>query len=83
LFEDDINLITLKNSYDTRYDLLIQLGFTIEKRFFEKRKVKNFDLKMVSYECGNKLIINMEKMLFHSEDASKNFQNRENDQRPN
>lgn len=82
LFEDDINLITLKNSYDNKYDLLIQLGFTIEKRFFEKWKEKNPELKMVAYECGNKLIVNMERILFNGEDTSKNFQDRENDQIP-
>jgi hypothetical protein len=47
LFEEDIKLLTLKDSYEIKYDLLIQLGFTIEKSFFEKWKLKNPNLKMI------------------------------------
>jgi hypothetical protein len=59
-----IKAITLKKSYNRPYHLLIQLGFTVTKKMFDNFKKKKSDIKMVAYQCGNYLIVDMESILF-------------------
>lgn len=82
-FETEINVFTLEKSYTIRYNLILQVGFTIEKKFSSKWKLKNPDLKFVAYECGNHYLSNTEKMLFKKSDETSYFRNRDEfDQKP-
>jgi hypothetical protein len=74
-YEKKINITNLENSYEIRYDLIIQLGFTVEKVHFNKWKENNDDLKFVAYECGNHYLINTEKILFKKDEDSVYFRN--------
>jgi len=77
LYEKNINVFLLEKSYQIRYNLIIQLGFTVEKGHFNKWSINNQDLKMVAYECGNQYLINTEKMLFKKEQESDTFKAKE------
>jgi len=73
-YETDINVFTLEKSYKIRYNLIIQLGFFVDKKHFNSWKLKNEKLKLVAYECGNHFLINTEKILFKKDDDTKIFE---------
>jgi hypothetical protein len=64
-----IKALTLKKSYNIPYSLVIQLGFTVTKKMFDNFKKKKSDVKMVAYQCGNYLIVDMESILFDATPA--------------
>jgi hypothetical protein len=60
----DINNVSLIKSFSIKYDIIIQLGLTIEKNMYDKWKAFNVNLKTVAYECGNHWFIESEKIMF-------------------
>ena len=66
----NLKLITLKNSFDIKYDVIIQLGLTIEEEMYNKWKSSNNNLKTVAYECGNHWFIESEKIIFGAHDGN-------------
>lgn len=63
-----IKTINLQDSFNIKFDLLIQLGFAMHQWIMDKYVSKNNNVKLVAYECGNKLIMDMESMLFKDDD---------------
>lgn len=63
-----INAINLQDSFDIKFDLVIQFGFAMHQWIMDKYVSKNNNLKLVAYECGNKLIMDMESMIFRDDD---------------
>lgn len=63
-YEKELNAFHYEKSYNIRYNLIIQVGLTVSKTMFKNWKLKNNDLKFVTYECGNHYLINTERMLF-------------------
>lgn len=61
-----VNSIELQESFKTKFDVVIQLGLTIEKSFTKHWKEQNPNVKIVAYECGNHFIIDSEKILFNA-----------------
>jgi hypothetical protein len=72
-YETEINLFPLDKSYNIRYNLIIQLGLTVHRSQFKNWKLKNNDVKLVAYECGNHYLINTERILFHKDMESNSF----------
>lgn len=82
-YEKDLRVIEIGESYDVRYDVLIQVGFTISTSQSSRWLIKNDNIKFVAYECGNHYLVNTEKMLFNYGIDTSHFRNRhELDQRP-
>jgi len=82
-YEKEINTFTLDKSYNIRYNVIIQVGFSIEKVHSNKWKLKNNEIKFVSYECGNHYLINTEKILFNKNLETNYFRGKEEfDQKP-
>jgi hypothetical protein len=63
-YEKDLNILQYEKSYNIRYNLIISVGLIVNKTMFKNWKLKNNDLKFVSYTCGNEYLINTERMLF-------------------
>ncbi len=63
-YEKELNVFHYEKSYNIRYNLIIQVGLLVSKPMFKNWKLKNNDLKFVSYSCGNDYLINTERMLF-------------------
>ena len=63
-YEKEINCVSLDQSYEISYDLVIQLGLTISLYMSSKWKQNNENVKFVGYNCGNHYLINTERMLF-------------------
>lgn len=82
-YEKEINIFSLEKSHTIRYNLIIQVGFTIDKKNSSKWKLKNKDIKFVAYECGNHYLVNTEKMLFKQDLETSHMRDRfELDQKP-
>lgn len=69
---DTIKTISILESYKNKYDLIIQLGFTVTSNMMVQYKHMNHIIKLVSYKCGNEFLVDMESILF---DASKDRTN--------
>jgi len=71
---DEINtgvqLMDLKSSLSDKFDVIIQLGLTVEKYMYDLWKKQNKNLKFVCYECGNHFIIDQEKVLYGMHNAN-------------
>lgn len=80
IYEKEINIFNLEKSYNIRYNLIIQVGFTIDKKISSKWKLKNKDVRFVAYECGNHYLINTEKMLFNKNLETNYFRGIDDDQ---
>lgn len=63
-YEKELNIFHYEKSYNIRYNLIISVGLVVNKTMFKNWKLKNSDLKFVSYLCGNEYLINTERMLF-------------------
>lgn len=66
---EDINgikAINLKKSEHVPFHLVVQFSFIITAKMFSAFKIKNKNVKLVSYKCGNEFIIDMESILFNS-----------------
>lgn len=61
---NDIKMITIEKSFKIPFNLVVQFGFAVHKKFYDEYKQKNKNLKLVAYECGNKFIMDMEAILF-------------------
>lgn len=64
---EDINgikTISFKKAYDIPFAMVIQLGLTVSNNMLSNFRLKNKNVKLVAYECGNKYIIDMEAILF-------------------
>jgi len=59
-----IKTLTLEKAYIVPFDLIITLGFAINSQQLKKFSLKKKNVKMVSYHCGNRFIIDMESMIF-------------------
>lgn len=64
----EIKVVTIQDSFNIKFDLLIQAGFAMHQWIMDKYVSKNNSVKLVAYECGNKLIMDMESMLFKDSD---------------
>lgn len=60
----DIKTITLDASFNVSFDIVVQLGFAMHQQFYDKYILKNPNIKLVAYECGNKFIMDMEATIF-------------------
>jgi hypothetical protein len=76
-FKIENNSILLTESYHIKYDLIIQLGLTIDNDMSQHWKSKNPSIKFVNYECGNHYLINTEKILFNKSEETNYFRKRE------
>jgi len=82
-YEKELNIFHYEKSYNIRYNLIIQVGLTVSKKMFKSWKLKNNDLKFVTYECGNHYLINTERMLFDYKRENNTLKDRfEHDQIP-
>ena len=63
---NNIKVIHIKEAYNKKYDILIQLGFTITKSIIDRFKKNNKNIKLVAYICGNHFVVDMESILFGS-----------------
>jgi len=63
-----IKTVKLQDSFNIKFDLLIQVGFAMHQWIMDKYISKNNNAKLVAYECGNKLIMDMESMIFKPSD---------------
>lgn len=61
----DIICMSLRNSFKVRFDVLIQLGVSIEKAWHTAWKKLNNNIKLVNYECGNHFLIDSERILYN------------------
>ena len=61
----DIICMSLTKSFKVRFDVLIQLGVSIEKSWHNVWKKLNNNIKLVNYECGNHFLIDSEKILYN------------------
>lgn len=71
----DVGIINLKNAYEYKFDVVIQLGLAIEVKDAEKFRENNKNIKFVSYECGNHFFIDTEKIIYdkHSNSITPNY----------
>jgi hypothetical protein len=82
-YEKEINVFSLEKSYNIRYNLIIQVGLTVNKDMFSKWRKKNDEIKFVTYECGNHYLVSTERMLFDYERTNTTLETRfEFDQKP-
>lgn len=65
-----VNCIELQESFKTKFDVVIQLGLTLEKSFVNHWKKQNPNVKIVAYECGNHFLIDSEKILFNAHNGN-------------
>jgi len=72
-FIKDLDFTTLQNSFSQKWDLIISIGFGVEITHFDTWSKMNPELKLVSYQCGNKFLINLERILFNKGDNSRPF----------
>lgn len=63
---DNLNIVDIKTSVQTTYDVIITLGFIIERSWYNIWKSKNENVKVVAYKCGNELMTDMEAILFEA-----------------
>lgn len=63
---NNIKTISLKESKNIPFNLIIQLGFIITKPVFDIFKQKNKNVKLVHYKCGNEFLVDMESILFNA-----------------
>ena len=61
--------VSLHDSLKKKYDVIITLGFSISKKTVEYWKIRNKDLKLVQYKCGNDFLVDTESLLFNAHDA--------------
>lgn len=65
-----VDTIELQESFKTEFDVVIQLGLTIELSFVDHWKKQNPNIKLVAYECGNHFLIDSEKILFNAHNGN-------------
>lgn len=66
---EDINgikVMDFKEAFNIEFDLLIQLGISINSKTFENFRIKNKNIKLVFYKCGNDFVIDMEAIFLDS-----------------
>ena len=61
---DNLNIIDIPTAVQTRFDVIITLGFIIERTWYNAWLRLNPDMKVVAYKCGNELFTDMEAVLF-------------------
>ena len=61
--------VSLHDSLKKKYDVIITLGFAISKKTVDYWKIRNKDLKLVQYKCGNDFLVDTESLLFGAHDA--------------
>lgn len=61
----DVKHIDLKEAFHESFDIIIQLGLSIEEYMLNAFKKVNPNLKFVSYECGNHFMIDSEKIIYN------------------
>lgn len=62
---DNITAMDIVSSFNIRFDVLIQLGISIEKTWMKAYKKHNSNIKTINYECGNHFLIDSEKILYN------------------
>jgi hypothetical protein len=62
---DNITAMDIVSSFNLRFDVLIQLGISIEKIWMNAYKKHNSNIKTINYECGNHFLIDSEKILYN------------------
>ena len=62
---DNITAMDIVSSFNLRFDVLIQLGISIEKIWMKAYKKHNSNIKTINYECGNHFLIDSEKILYN------------------
>jgi acyl carrier protein len=73
---DSLNIVDIKTAVQTTYDVIISLGFIIERSWYNIWKAKNENVKIVAYKCGNELFTDMEAILFEAHgERAKSFNN--------
>ena len=68
---EEVRCVEIAASLKIRFDVLIQLGISIEKPWYTVWKKLNNNVKLVNYECGNHFLIDSEKILYDHLDGSK------------
>jgi hypothetical protein len=68
---EEVRCVEISASFKIRFDVLIQLGISIEKSWYTVWKKLNNNVKLVNYECGNHFLIDSEKILYDHLDGSK------------
>ena len=61
---EEVRAIEITKSFEVRFDVLIQLGISIESSWYTRWKKLNNNVKLVNYECGNHFLIDSEKILY-------------------
>ena len=67
----NVKTIPLNESFNESFDVIIQLGLTVETKFLKAWKEKNSNIKLVAYECGNHFFIDNEKVLYNAHGGDK------------
>lgn len=62
---DNITSMDIVQSFNVRFDVLIQLGISIENIWMNAYKKHNSNIKTINYECGNHFLIDSEKILYN------------------
>jgi len=62
---DNITSMDIVQSFNVRFDVLIQLGISIENTWMNAYKKHNSNIKTINYECGNHFLIDSEKILYN------------------
>ena len=70
-----VGVMNLKEAYEYKFDVVIQLGLAIEIIDAKKFKESNEKIKFVSYECGNHFFIDNEKIIYnlHKDTIAPNY----------
>ena len=61
----DITTMPIAESFNLRFDVLFQLGISIENTWMIAYKKRNPNIKTVNYECGNHFLIDSERILYN------------------
>lgn len=60
----DVSLASLSESFETRFDVIISVGFVVTNMFYGYLTKQNPDIKFVRYQCGNQFFILNETILY-------------------
>lgn len=67
-----VKCIELNDSYKESFDVILQVGLSIEKYMENEWRGVNKNLKIVGYECGNHFFIDSEKILYNMHNPKSN-----------
>lgn len=82
---EDINgikSVSLKKSKNIPFNLIVQLGFIVTESTFNIFKQKNKTVKLVQYKCGNEFLVDMESILFNTNEKRTESLSQSNVNRP-